>query len=223
MLLEWLRYFCLLLLLLSLTLFTSQLKWSSSIQTIPVKCSHRWWARSKPIRSSSWSSPLEVVPDLTWLALILPTLLPNSSDKNILCLRPNTTDMSWRYTPPRSKLNRLTRRGSPKRLSRTNRGWSVVGKPQTHTGLRPIPSLRIAWGEGEGRVGGNPAIVLAQTWRRWIHENKFDPEQKRILLFNRKIGLHNHTICIPPNPSPLTIPVNSHHQPNLRPQQQAQR
>lgn len=55
-----------------------------------------------------------------------------------------------------------------------------------------------------------------------MHENKFDAEQKRILLFNRKIDLHNHTICIPPSPSPSATSVNSQPQPTLTGQQQAQ-
>lgn len=95
MVLERLRYFCLLL-LLSLTFFNSWLNWSGSTQIIPVRCSHHLWARSKPIRCYSWSNPLRAVPDLTWMTLILPTVLPNSSDNNILCLWPNTTGKSWR-------------------------------------------------------------------------------------------------------------------------------
>lgn len=98
---------------------------------------------------------------------------------------------------PYTELNRLTQKRCSKRQSWTNCGCSVVGKPQTDTGLSPFPPLRIALEEWEGRVGGNPAIVLAQTCRRWINENKFHPEQKHILLFNRRIGLHNHTICTP--------------------------
>lgn len=157
MLLEWPRYFCLLLLLLSLTLFNSQLNWSGSIQTILVRCSHLWWARSKPIRCSSWSSPLEAVPDLTWMGLTLPTVLPNSSDKYRLCLWPNTTGKSWRYSPPCGKLNRLRRWWRPKRLSRTNRGRSVVGEPQTHAGLRPIPSAQDCAGRGGGQGWREPS------------------------------------------------------------------
>lgn len=56
---------------------------------------------------------------------------------------------------------------------------------------------------GGGQGWRAPSHCTLQTCWGWMHENKFHSEQKRILLFNRKIGLHNHTICIPPNPSPL--------------------
>lgn len=74
-------------------------------------------------------------------------------------------------------------------------------------GLRPQGSSHCAHTDTEGMSA----------------QNEFGPKQKRILLFNRKIGLHNCTICIHPNPSPLTLSASSSPRPDLTEQQWAPR
>lgn len=202
MLLQWPGYFCHLLL-------------HPSLCSIPI------WTEAAVYRQYlllSWSSPSDAVPDVTWMTLVLPAVPQNSSDTKILCASGQIQQTRAEdIPPPAANWTDWCRRDAPKGCL----GQTTGGHKRTRRS-DPFPPLRAAQWEGQGKAGGNPAIVLAQTCRRWTHENKFDPEQKRILLFNRKIDLHNHTICIPPNPSPSATSVNSHPQPSLTEQQQAQ-
>lgn len=103
---------------------------------------HCWWATGKHIQHCSWSSTYQSAPDVTWMALILPAELPNSSDRNILCLWPDTVAGHWRWAPC-SKLLSLVQGGL----------GQAAGKPLLHAGCRE---------GGEGRAGGHPAIVLCK-------------------------------------------------------------
>lgn len=155
---------------------------------------HCWWATGKHIQHCSWSSTYQSAPDVTWMALILPAELPNSSDRNILSLARHS--------------GRALEMGSLQQAAQPGARWAGTGCREA------TAARRVSWGGG-GQGWRAPSHCTLQTCWGWMHENKFHSEQKRILLFNRKIGLHNHTICIPPNPSPLTASASSHPLPSL--------
>lgn len=202
MLLKWPGYFYHLVLHPNLTLFNSHLDWGSRVQRTPVRCAQL----KQPSRGSSWCD-VDAFNTSSSAAKV-------QWHKDTMSLAKHSRQELKIFFPPWTEQTDAEEMPQEAFLETTGGHKCTQGSGQ-------FPPLRAAQREGEGKAGGNPAIVLAQTCRRWMHENKFDAEQKRI-LFNRKIDLHNHTICIPPNPSPSATSVNSHPQPNQTEQQQPQ-